>query len=132
MAVETIATTKRGKRANARCTVMKLVQAVYIAGADPLGDDRLSITSRNFPKPFVGASTAATSPPTLFWSPNPDCHAGTVMEAAANAAPIICTEICDGRASEVDRDKTRQGESRVRTRMRGILLTLERRKPKYA
>ena len=91
--VEITATTKRGSRANARCTVMKLVHTVYIVGAQVLGAVRLSSTSKNFPNLPVGASTAATSPPTLFPLPSPAPHEGTESEAAVKAAPNMCAGI---------------------------------------
>ena len=94
-AVDTMAITKRGTRANDRCTVMKLVHTVYMLGAHALGAVKLSSTSRNLPNPPVGASTAATKPPTSFPSPSPAPHAGTDdIAAAANAAPSMCAGSC--------------------------------------
>ena len=93
--VEMTATTKRGSLANARWTVMKLVQTVYIVGAQALGAVKLNSTSKNFPNLPVGARTAATSPPTSPPSPRPARHEGTETEAAANAAPSMCAGTCN-------------------------------------
>ena len=70
------------------------VPNVYMVGAH--APDVLSAmrTSINFPKPPAGASTAMTSPPALFPLSNPVAHAGIPGAAAANAAPIICHDIC--------------------------------------
>lgn len=76
-AVEMIANTKRGTRANIFAIVMKLVHTVYIVGALALGTVNARRTRRNLPKPPVGERMAATNPPTLLSSPNPAFHAGT-------------------------------------------------------
>lgn len=52
------------------------------------------ITVTNLPKPFAGANTAITSPPTLLPFSNPACQAGIPGAAAAKAAPIMCQVIC--------------------------------------
>ncbi len=77
IAVETIANTNLGTRANTGAMVMKLVQTVYIVGALALGVVRDRSTRRNFPKPPTGWRTAATRPPTFVALFRPAFHAGT-------------------------------------------------------
>ena len=69
---------------------MKLDAKVYMVGAHALGMKSAMTTVRNFPKPPAGASTASTSPPTLFPLSKPAFHDGTAGAAAAKAAPSMC------------------------------------------
>ncbi len=78
------------------------VPNVYIVGAH--APDVLSAmrTSINFPNPPAGASHRHDqSTRRCFPLSNPAAHAGMPGAAAANAAPIICHDICRARVIKI-------------------------------